>query len=140
MSPAGRMGKQDPYPMWAPNKPLYRVQALGGVCGVGGGFIFCTHYYHGYSFSGSCNVLVYEHIPSHIQPHSLPRTRISPFPSCSLPHQLPTVDPSPGSTLHNNSLLLPIYTQCCSLPNLPFSRHPVSLLQGLLLPGPISTG
>lgn len=37
MSPAGRMGKQDPYPMWAPNKPLFRVQALGGVCGVGGG-------------------------------------------------------------------------------------------------------
>lgn len=36
MSPAGRMGKQDPYPMWAPNKPLFRVQALGGVCGVGG--------------------------------------------------------------------------------------------------------
>lgn len=35
--------------------------------------------------------------------------------------------------------LLPSPAIAHSLSNIPFSRHPISLLQGLLLPGPIST-
>lgn len=145
ISPAHKMGKQDPYPISAHTKPLFVVQALGGR-GRGWRFLFCTSYYHCHSFSGICNVLVYRHIPSHIQPHSLPCARISPtVPSQTDFQQCLSV---PGSTLHNNSPILPIRTQsrCSPLPQP--TPSPTFPSPGTLFPfsrvcsclAPISTG